>query len=120
MACSLQSVINTIRALYVAWTHAVSLSILPTTDIRAVASFSAHSNRAKRLTLCIALGASHTRWWNRWGLWNGRALPRCSAVKNLPSNMPETQETRVGSLGREDALKKEMATLTSVLALKIP
>ena len=71
-------------------------------------------------SLCVALGASHTRWWNRWGLWNGRALPGCSVVKNLPSNMPETQETRVGSLGREGALKKEMATHTSVLALKIP
>ena len=33
--------------------------------------------------------------------------------------MPETQETTVGSLGREDALKKELATHCGILALKI-
>ena len=30
------------------------------------------------------------------------------------------QETRVPSLGREDALEKEMATLSSILAWEIP
>ena len=29
-------------------------------------------------------------------------------------------ETRVGSLGQEDSLKKEMATHSSILAWKIP
>ena len=33
--------------------------------------------------------------------------------------MQETQETRVQSLGQEDPLEKEMATLSSILAWKI-
>ena len=37
-------------------------------------------------------------------------------VKNLPA----TQETRVRSLGQEDALEKEMATCFSILTWKIP
>ena len=38
------------------------------------------------------------------------------SVKNLPA----VQETRIRSLGREDALEKEMATHSSVLAWRIP
>ena len=38
------------------------------------------------------------------------------AVKRLPT----MQETRVGSLGGEDPLEKEMATHSSILAWKIP
>ena len=38
------------------------------------------------------------------------------SVKNLPA----VQETRGRSLGREDALEKEMATHSSVLAWRIP
>ena len=34
--------------------------------------------------------------------------------------MQETQETQVSSLGQEDALEKEMATHSSILAWKIP
>ena len=34
--------------------------------------------------------------------------------------MQETQERQVHSLGQEDALEKEMAAHSSVLALKIP
>ena len=34
--------------------------------------------------------------------------------------MQETQEMQVGSLGREDPLKEEMATHSSVLAWRIP
>ena len=34
--------------------------------------------------------------------------------------MQETQETRVRSLGWEDALEKEMATHSRILAWKIP
>ena len=34
--------------------------------------------------------------------------------------MPETQETRVRSLGQEDPLEKEMATHSSILAWQIP
>ena len=39
-------------------------------------------------------------------------------VKSLP--MQETEEMQVGSLGGEDALEKEMATHSSILAWKIP
>ena len=43
-------------------------------------------------------------------------FPDGSAVKNLPA----MQETRVRSLGSEDPLEKEMATLFSILAWEIP
>ena len=45
-----------------------------------------------------------------------RDFPVAQMVKNLPA----MQETRVRSLGWEDALKKEMATHSSTLAWKIP
>ena len=35
-------------------------------------------------------------------------------------NLPEMLETRVQSLGQEDPLEKEMATLSSILAWVIP
>ena len=38
-----------------------------------------------------------------------------SVVKNLPA-VKETQERQVRSLGREDALEKEMAAHSSILA----
>ena len=40
-------------------------------------------------------------------------------VKNLPA-MQETQEMRVQFQGEEDALEEEMATLSSILAWRIP
>ena len=40
-------------------------------------------------------------------------------VKNPPA-MQETQEMKVQSLGQEDALEKEMATHSSILAWRIP
>ena len=43
-------------------------------------------------------------------------FPDVSAVKNLPA----VQETRVRSLGLEDLLEKETATLSSILAREIP
>ena len=43
-------------------------------------------------------------------------FPHDSVVKNPPA----VQETKVQSLGREDALKKEMATHSSILAWEIP
>ena len=43
-------------------------------------------------------------------------FPDGSAVKNLPA----MQETRIRSLGSEDPLEKEMATLFSILAWEIP
>ena len=43
-----------------------------------------------------------------------------SLVAQMVENLPAVQETRVRSLGQEDALKKEMATHSSILAWKIP
>ena len=45
--------------------------------------------------------------------------PDGSAVKNWPA-MQETQETWVWSLGQEDPLEEDMATLSSILAWRIP
>ena len=41
-------------------------------------------------------------------------FPGDSLVKNLPA-MQETQEMRVQSLGQEDPLEEDMATLSSIL-----
>ena len=38
----------------------------------------------------------------------------------MVKNLPTMQETQVLFLGREDALEKEMATTSSVLAWRIP
>ena len=46
----------------------------------------------------------------------GWGFPGSSAGKNLPA----MQETRVGSLGGEDPLEKEMAAHSTVLAWEIP
>ena len=43
-----------------------------------------------------------------------------SLVAQLVKRLPTIRETRVQSLGREDLLEKEMATDSSILALKIP
>ena len=43
-----------------------------------------------------------------------------SLVAQTVKRLPTMQETRVQSLGREDALEKEMATHSSSLAWKIP
>ena len=43
-----------------------------------------------------------------------------SLTAQLVKNVPAVQETGVWSLGREDSLKKEMATHSSVLAWRIP
>ena len=47
-----------------------------------------------------------------------RASQRVLVVKNLPDNAED--DTWVRSLGQEDPLEKEMATLSSILARKIP
>ena len=41
-------------------------------------------------------------------------------MAQMVKNPPEVQETRVQSLGWEDALEKEMATHTSILAWRFP
>ena len=46
-------------------------------------------------------------------------FPMAQQVKN-PLAMQETQETWVQSLGREDRLEEEVATLSSILAWRIP
>ena len=43
-----------------------------------------------------------------------------SLVAQTVRHLPTMRETWVGSLGREDPLEKEMATLSSTLAWKIP
>ena len=47
------------------------------------------------------------------------ASPVVQQVKNPPA-MQETQEVWVQSLDQEDPLEKEMATHSSILALRIP
>ena len=47
------------------------------------------------------------------------ASPMAQQVKNPPA-MQETQEIQVRSLAQEDSLEKEMATHSSILALRIP
>ena len=47
-------------------------------------------------------------------------FPSGSAIKNPPAGVQETQETRVRSLGQEDALEEGMATHFSFLAWRIP
>ena len=49
-----------------------------------------------------------------------RAQPSMVVVAQRVKRLPEIQETRVRSLGREDPLEKEMATRSSVLAWEIP
>ena len=41
-------------------------------------------------------------------------------VAQTVKNLPEVQETWVQSLGQEDPLEKGMATLSSILAWRIP
>ena len=43
-----------------------------------------------------------------------------SLVAETVKRLPTMRETEVQSLGREDLLEKEMATHSSILALKIP
>ena len=47
------------------------------------------------------------------------ALPRWLTVEELPA-MQKLQETRVQSLGKDNALEKETATHFSILSWKIP
>ena len=41
-------------------------------------------------------------------------------MAQIVKRLPATRETRVGSLGQEDPLEKEMATHSGSLAWKIP
>ena len=45
---------------------------------------------------------------------------RASLVAQTVKNLPETHETPVQSLGRENALEKAVATHSSILAWRIP
>ena len=45
-------------------------------------------------------------------------VPGGSVVKNLPANAGDARDAE--SLGSEDPLEEEMATLSSILAWKIP
>ena len=46
--------------------------------------------------------------------------PEASLVAQMVKHLPAVRETRVGSLGWEESLEKEMATHSSTLAWKIP
>ena len=43
-----------------------------------------------------------------------------SLVAQIVENLPAMKETQVQCLGQEDPLEKEMATHSSILALRIP
>ena len=43
-----------------------------------------------------------------------------SQVDQWIKNLPATQDTQIGSLGREDPLEKKMATHSSILVWKYP
>ena len=43
-----------------------------------------------------------------------------SLIAQLVNNLPAVQETQVWFLGQEDPLEKEVATLSSILAWRIP
>ena len=45
---------------------------------------------------------------------------QASLVAQRLKRLPAMQETRARSLGREDPVEKEMATHSSILALRIP
>ena len=49
-----------------------------------------------------------------------QAAPRTSLVAQTVKRLPARQKTWVQSLGQEDPLEKEMATLSIVLAWEIP
>ena len=62
-------------------------------------------------------------WYNNLAGWGSGILPqalRTSLVARMVKNPPAVQETWVRSLDWEDALEKEMATHSSILAWKIP
>ena len=83
VACSSQSVIDTIRALYVAWTHTVGLPFLPTTDIRAAVCCS----NSKADHSCVSLWVAHTLGGRIAGVCGTDVrFPGGSVVKNLPAN----------------------------------
>ena len=48
------------------------------------------------------------------------ALHGASLVAQMVKNLPAIQETQVLSLGRENALEREMATDSSIIAWRIP
>ena len=50
----------------------------------------------------------------------GRSHNCCSFQAQTVKNLPPTRETRLQSLGKEDALEKGMATHSSILAGRIP
>ena len=49
-----------------------------------------------------------------------RCALEASLVAQRLKRLPETRETQVRSLGREDPLQKEMVTHSSILAWEIP
>ena len=66
----------------------------------------------------ILLGQMPVR---KWGGRPGKFRnSRASLVVRTVKNLPAMQETQVQSLGQNDPLEKKMATLSSILAWRIP
>ena len=55
-----------------------------------------------------------------WGKWGGREVGRLPWVAKRVKNLSAMQETQIRFLGQEDALKKGMATHSSILAWTTP
>ena len=53
-------------------------------------------------------------------VYSNRGLTLPSQVAQMVKNLPAMQETQIRSLGWEDPLEKRMATLSSILAWRIP
>ena len=66
----------------------------------------------------LSLASDKILSWNKLQLCYSKGFPDSSVVNLLA--IQETQETLVRSLGREDPLKRGMATYSSILAWRIP
>ena len=73
------------------------------------------------LTGAVCLNRVRTKWKlpQSW-IWGGLGNLRASLIPQMVKNPPAVQETQVQSLGWEDPLEKEMATLSSILVWRIP
>ena len=63
-------------------------------------------------------GNNFSNWCGNFGYLYGRK--RVSLVAQTVKNLPVMQEIRIAPLGQEDALEKGMATISSILAWRIP
>ena len=76
-------------------------------------SFSNYCGQASRSSMTVFLHKFWTTVYVCVYIWE-------SLVGQMVKNLPEMQDTRVGFLGREHPLEKEMANHSSILAWRIP